>query len=82
MKLNERLLSAVLELIVVLYLTAFIFALGCAVATAERGYKAYGGEYLILVLPALYYTGKRTVKDWLADLREIRRGNQPWEKEE
>lgn len=82
MKLSERLLHAVVELAIVLYLTVLVFVFGCAVATAERGYKAYGGEYLILALPVLYYAGKRTVKDWLADLREIRRGNQPWEKEE
>lgn len=82
MKLNERLIFAVLELIIVLCVTGIIFELGCTVAMAERGYKACGGEYLLLTLPVLYYTGKRTVKDWLADLREVRRGGHPWRKED
>ena len=82
MKVNERLIFAVLELIIILCLTGITFELGRAFALAERGYKACGGEYLILALPALYYAGKRTVKDWLGDLREIRRGGNPWRKEE
>lgn len=81
MKLNERLIFAALELIIVLCMTGIAFELGCAVALAERGCKAYGGEYLLLTLPVIYYAGKRTVKDWLADLREVRRGGNPWRKE-
>lgn len=82
MKLDERLAFAALELIAVLCLTGMVFALGCAVALAERGYKACGGEYLLLMLPVLYYAGKRTVKDWLADFQEVRRGGNPWRKED
>ena len=43
-------------------------------ARIERGYEAIGGEYLLLLLPAIYYTGKRTVLDWITDLRELTKG--------
>ena len=82
MKLSKKQVSAVLELVIVLLATALVFRLGVATAKAERGYDAHGGEYLLLTLPALYYAGKQTLQDWLADLREIRRGGQPWRKED
>lgn len=82
MKLSRKQVSAVLELVIVLLATALVFRLGVATAKAERGYDAHGGEYLLLGLPALYYAGKQTLQDWLADLREIRRGGQPWRKED
>ena len=82
MKLSKKQVSAVLELVIVLLATALVFRLGVATAKAERGYDAHGGEYLLLTLPVLYYAGKQTLKDWLADLREIRRGGRPWRKED
>ncbi len=82
MKLSRKQISAVLELVIVLLGTALAFRLGVAVAKAERGYDAYGGEYLLLMLPALYYAGKQTLQDWLADLQEVRRGGKPWRKED
>jgi len=81
-KLSRKQISAVLELVIVLLGTALAFRLGVAVAKAERGYDAYGGEYLLLMLPALYYAGKQTLQDWLADLQEVRRGGKPWRKED
>lgn len=64
----------VLELVAVLLVTALAFAWGKQTAQAERGYTAIGGEYLLLLLPAIYYTGKRTVLDWITDLRELTKG--------
>lgn len=64
----------VLELATVLLVTALAFAWGKQAALAERGYNAIGGEYLLLLLPAMYYTGKRTILDWIADLREQKEG--------
>jgi len=81
-KLSRKQISAVLELVIVLLGTALAFRLGVAAAKAERGYDAYGGEYLLLMLPALYYAGKQTLQDWLADLQEVRRGGKPWRKED
>ena len=62
-----------LELAAVLLVTALAFAWGRQVAQAERGYNAIGGEPLLLLLPAMYYAGKRTIQDWIADIRERRR---------
>lgn len=58
------------ELFTVLLVTAAAFLLGKATAQAERGYSAIGGEYLLLLLPLMYYIGKQIVMDWAADIRE------------
>ncbi len=63
---------AVRELLSVLLVTGIVFMWAKGVALAERGYEAYGGEYLLLALPAVYYTGKRAILDWVADIRELR----------
>lgn len=36
------------------------------------GRETLGGEHLLLLLPIMYYVGKRILLDWIADLRE------PW----
>jgi hypothetical protein len=74
MKPKRSLASVVLELAAVLLVTALAFVWGMQTAQAERGYTAIGGEYLFLLLPAMYYTGKRTILDWIADLRELKKG--------
>lgn len=74
MKSERSLASVVLELAAVLLMTALAFAWGKQTAMIERGYEAIGGEYLLLLLPAIYYIGKRTLLDWIADLQERRKG--------
>lgn len=71
MKPKRSLASVLLELATVLLVTALAFAWGVQVARAERGYTAIGGEYLFLLLPVIYYTGKRTILDWIAEIREL-----------
>lgn len=73
MKLKRSLASVVLELAAVLLVTALAFAWGKQAAQAQRGYTAIGGEYLLLLIPFMYYPGKRTVLDWITDLRKLRR---------
>lgn len=71
MKRKKRSLAVImLELAIVLLATALAFVWGRQTARIERGYDAFGGEYLLLLLPAMYYIGKRTLLDWIADLRE------------
>lgn len=66
--------AAAVELAAVLLATLAAFTWGQRAALIERGYTAYGGEYLLLLIPAIYYTGKRTLLDWIEELREIWRG--------
>ena len=73
MKPKRSLTSVVLELAAVLLVTAIAFAWGKQAAQAQRGYTAIGGEYLLLLIPFMYYPGKRTVLDWITDLRKLRR---------
>lgn len=69
MKSKRNLVSAACELLAVLLITGTAFMLGKGAALAERGYEAVGGEYLLLLLPVMYYLGKRVALDWIADLR-------------
>jgi len=71
---GKRKWTAAAELAVVLLVTLAAFAWGKRAALIERGYTARGGEYLLLLTPAIYYTGKRTLLDWIAELRELWRG--------
>ena len=61
--------AAAVELAAVLLVTAAAFAWGQRAALIERGYTARGGEYLLLLIPAIYYIGKRIAADWIAELR-------------
>lgn len=63
----------VLELAAVLLVTALAFVWGMRTAQAERGYTSIGGEYLLLAIPIMYYPGKWTILDWIADIRKLRR---------
>ena len=71
MKPERSLASVLLELATVLLVTALAFAWGMQTAQAERGYTAIGGEYLFLLLPFMYYPGKRTILDWVTEIREL-----------
>ena len=74
MKPKRSLTLVLFELAAVLLVTAAAFAWGKGTARIERGYEAIGGEYLLLLLPAIYYTGKRTILDWMAEFREGKAG--------
>ena len=71
MKPKRSLASVACELLAVLLITGTAFMWGKGAALAERGYEAIGGEYLLLLIPAIYYTGKRTILDWIADIRRL-----------
>lgn len=58
------------ELAAVLLLTAASFTWGRTYALIERGYTAYGGEYLLLLTAPVYYIAKRIVLDWIQDIRK------------
>ena len=71
MRRKRSLASVLFELAAVLLVTALAFTWGVQTAQAERGYIAIGGEYLFLLIPFMYYPGKRTVLDWVAEIREL-----------
>ena len=54
MKPKRSLVSVACELLVVLLVTALTFAWGKQTARIERGYDAYGGEYLLLLIPVIF----------------------------
>jgi len=49
---------AAVELALVILVTVAAFVLGRQFALMKRGYAAFGGEYLLILLPVLYYIGK------------------------
>ena len=50
-----------------LIVTAVVFTKGLSAALAWRGYKAVGGEFMLLLLPIIYYEAKRIILDFVAD---------------
>ncbi len=48
------------ELAAVFLVTAAALAWGKQAALAERGYAAYGGECLLILIPVIYYIIKST----------------------
>ena len=71
MKPKQNPVPVAVELASVLLVTVSAFVWGRQTALAERGYTAIGGEYLFLLLPFMYYPGKRTILDWVAEIREL-----------
>lgn len=70
MKSKRNLALVLAELVIILLLTAAAFIWGKRTALTERGYEACGGEYLLLLLPFMYYTGKRVVLQWIEFRKE------------
>ena len=68
-KKKSRLAAA--EFLAVLIVTAVVFTKGLSAALAWRGYKAVGGEFLLL--PIIYYEAKRIILDFVADFVELYR---------
>lgn len=50
--------------------SALLFIAAKDAAFKERGYEAFGGEYVILLLPFIYYVAERIIKDWITHLKE------------
>lgn len=61
------------EFLAVLIVTAVVFTKGLSAALAWRGYKAVGGEFMLLLLPIIYYEAKRVILDFVADFVELYR---------
>lgn len=64
-KKKSRLAAA--EFLAVLIVTAVVFTKGLSAALAWRGYETVGGEFMLLLLPIIYYEAKRIILDYVAD---------------
>ena len=64
-KKKSRLAAA--ELLAVLIVTAVVFIKSRGYALEWRGYEAVGGEFMLLLLPIIYYEAKRIILDYVAD---------------
>ena len=73
MKHKKKTRRRAVELIAVLTLTAALFIAASRYALIERGYAAAGGEYMLLLLPFIYYAGKRAIRDFATDFTELYR---------
>ena len=61
------------ELVAVLVITIIAFGWAASAARIQRGYAAFGGEYMILIFPVVYYLAKKTILDWINDIRGLYR---------
>ena len=67
MKPKKKSRLAAAELLAVLIVTAVVFIKSRGYALAWRGYEAVGGEFMLLLLPIIYYEAKRIILDYVAD---------------
>ncbi len=67
MKRKKKSRLAAAELLAVLIVTAVVFIKSRGYALAWRGYEAVGGEFMLLLLPIIYYEAKRIILDYVAD---------------
>lgn len=58
---------AAVEFLAVLIVTALVFIKSRDYALTWRGYEAVGGEFMLLLLPIIYYTAKRIITDIVID---------------
>lgn len=65
--------AKVVEFVIIMTVSLVLFNLASIEAYNERGYKAYGGEYFLLLLPVFYYLTKATVKDFKKAVQESRK---------
>ena len=65
--------AKVIEFVIIMVVSLVLFNLASIEAYNERGYKAYGGEYFLLLLPAFYYLTKATAKDFKKAVQESRK---------
>lgn len=65
--------TKVIEFVIIMVVSLVLFNLASIEAYNERGYKAYGGEYFLLLLPAFYYLTKATAKDFKKAAQESRK---------
>ena len=70
-KKKSRLAAA--EFLAVLIVTAVVFIKSMGYALAWRGYEAVGGEFMLLLLPIIYYEAKRIILDFVVDFVELYR---------
>lgn len=74
MKSKRNLGVVICELAAILLISTALFIWGKGMALTERGHEAIGGEYLLPLLPAIYYAGKRTILDWITDICKLWKG--------
>lgn len=77
MKRKRKSRLAAAELLAVLIVTAVASIKGRGYALAWRGYEAVGGEFMLLLLPIIYYEAKRIILDFAADFTDLYR--RTWE---
>ena len=54
----------IVKAILIILTTVVCFLIGREYALYDRGYKAVGGEYIILISPAIAYLIKEAIKDY------------------
>jgi len=57
-------MKKIMKVIAIILITVMCFLIGREYALYERGYKAVGGEYLILIIPSIAYLIKEVIKDY------------------
>lgn len=68
----KRHLFKAVQYLALAVVTVALFVWAKESAFAARGYKAHGGEYLILLLPLLWWIAETTVRDFAREIKNMR----------
>jgi len=63
-------IKPIIKYLIICAVAALLFMAGQAAAFAERGYKAVGGECIVLLLPVLWFIVERNIKDTKAIIKQ------------
>jgi len=70
-EINTERLGTVAKYAILTMCGFLLFKAGQAVAFEQRGYIAYGGEYLLLTFPLFYYLISKTAREFAAEIKKL-----------
>lgn len=73
-KISMKRLKAIEKYTILTACGFILFKIGQAAAFKQRGYSAYGGEYLLLGLPIFYYLISSTVRNHANEIKKLLKG--------
>ena len=68
---KKKALAGAIKWAAITFASLTLFIICKDFAARERGYTAIGGEYLLLLLPFIYYIFERVVKEFTADIKQL-----------
>ena len=70
-KIRNRMAAGAAKYLILTLTGIILFHITAEAAYIERGYKAYGGEYLLLLLPLAWYAVETMMRDTIEEAKNL-----------